>query len=458
MSGSIVRTGSGINDTVHYKSSTEDAQNTVNEWFQRGMGRPPTDAEMQKWTQSVQRDGSHTAYLDFSGKISKGDPGAERKAAGANIEASGWNGYSPLSGSEHEGEQQLPGTSTGFLKDAAPNMEAPAKKAGVLLMTLGASGGQSPNFGGGNSYAPSTTPTPGGGTPDRSVWDQLGGLIPKKTDGSWDWDKIGSMVGGGIDAYGKNRTASSNIEYQNKSIQLGRDAQTMNDQQFAAKYGMDKSAATAQVDEFNKNFGLQSSQVASAAQSRLNTAPLRDQANYIFQRSMGAPSEAFHPGSIFTGGADALNTAPTGGAATDIAAMNTAKQGYSAGAGGTHNDVDQGIVNKYANATPVTYHDPGSYTGRTTKAPGGYSPSAPASPPPANTPPIVKGPDIPATVGAPLVPAVSTTGSVPDPMDDPVTKARKLLMARMAGGMPGGPGMGAGGPPQNGSDSSSMFR
>lgn len=261
------------------------------------------------------------------------------------------------------------------------------------------------------------------------------------SSGGWNLDKLGSTASGAIDAYNKNKQFSADIAYKQKMAQLTQDAQAMNDQQFAAKYGMDKSAAKAQVDEFNQNFGLASSQVASAAQGRMNTAGVRDQSTFMLQKLLGASPTAFHGRDLLAGGADALKTPGGGGALDAIKARAAAAAAYQPGMGGVKTTVDQGIIDKYANPTGVTYNDPGSYAGKTATAAGGYTP--PTTPP--VTPPAPQVAVVPPKITDTLTPGGDTTAKPTDTSilntnamdtltdEDPATKARRLLTARLGG-------------------------
>lgn len=286
---------------------------------------------------------------------------------------------------------------------------------------------------------------------DMGIMDTIGNLGKtlaksfQNADGSWNWDKVGSTVSGAVDAVNKNKTTTSDIAYKQKMAQLTQDAQAMNDQQFAAKYGMDKSAAKAQVDEFNQNFGLASSQVASAAQGRMNTAGVRDQSTFMLQKLLGASPTAFHGRDLLAGGADALKTPGGGGALDAIKARAAAAAAYQPGMGGVKTTVDQGIIDKYANPTGVTYNDPGSYAGKTATAAGGYTP--PTTPPvtPPVTPPAPQVAVVPPKITDTLTPGGDTTAKPTDTSilntnamdtltdEDPATKARRLLTARLGG-------------------------
>ena len=220
-----------------------------------------------------------------------------------------------------------------------------------------------------------------GGASHMNILDTLGGVF-KDGSGKWDWGKIGSTASGAIGAFNKSRQTTADINNQRAILQLQRDRLAMDDREFAAKYGMDKSNAQLHIDEFNRTQGTNEGMLASGLQHNVDMAPLRDRASALLQARMsgaGAPV-AFNPRDI-TRGTNDLSRTDVGGPAATMPAMQAAAAAYTPGSGGVTTDVQKALIARFLHPTPVAYHDPGTYT-----AGGGYQPAPPVTTPPSAQP------------------------------------------------------------------------
>lgn len=87
-----------------YKTSVADATALANQWYAL-MGRAPDDKGLSHWIGEIQKDGSNTAWQNFSGSPESKAAGVVQKAA-----AQGINPVAPPAGSSFAGQAQLPGT------------------------------------------------------------------------------------------------------------------------------------------------------------------------------------------------------------------------------------------------------------------------------------------------------------------------------------------------------------
>jgi len=463
----------------NFKTSADVARAMAQQWYQMA-GRDADQAGLDHWTDEIQHDGSHTAFGNFSKGIAKDTPQAAAMLQSNANKLKQTEGVDPWQPDKNT--PQLAGTNTknlGGVLDANESWLKPLAEGALsfvpgvgpaLSAGVGAAWNYSHNHDLGKAALEGGLTYGGGkllsglggklGVP--TGWtDNLGKLMPggfagggggdttpnapASSGGNWydglldagkklvsgmTLDKAGSAISSGIDSYNKNRQTSSEIENRAKMTKLAQDQQVMNDQQFAAKYGMDKAAAKDSMDKFNANFGLTAAKDASAAQARNNTAPMRDQAQFMLQKLVGGQMAPFKGRDLYAGGADALKTPGTGGALDFAANRNAAAGMYKAGMGGVKTDVDQGIVDRYANAKPIATNDPGTYT--PPKGTGYKPPVVPPVTPPATppvTPPPVTPPVTPPPVTPPPVTPAAVSGVTGD--EDPMEKAKRFLMARL---------------------------
>jgi len=83
-----------------YKTSAGDAAALATKWYQQGLGRAPDAEGLQHWIGEIQKDGSNTAWQNFSGS-----PEVQKAGAAAKFQAAGVN---PIELTPGAG--QLPGT------------------------------------------------------------------------------------------------------------------------------------------------------------------------------------------------------------------------------------------------------------------------------------------------------------------------------------------------------------
>jgi hypothetical protein len=83
-----------------YKTSAGDAAALATKWYEQGLGRAPDAEGLQHWIGEIQKDGSNTAWQNFSGS-----PEVQKAGAAAKFQAAGVN---PIELTPGAG--QLPGT------------------------------------------------------------------------------------------------------------------------------------------------------------------------------------------------------------------------------------------------------------------------------------------------------------------------------------------------------------
>ena len=86
-----------------YKTSAQDAAALATRWYQQGLGRAPDAAGLQHWIGEIQKDGSNTAWQNFSSSPEAQQTGAAGKFAAAKV--------NPIELTPGAG--QLPGTAYG---------------------------------------------------------------------------------------------------------------------------------------------------------------------------------------------------------------------------------------------------------------------------------------------------------------------------------------------------------
>ena len=111
-----------------YKTSAADAKALASQWYQQGLGRAPDAAGLQHWISEIQKDGSNTAWQNFSGS-----PEAKQAGAAAKFAAAKTN---PIELTPGAG--QLPGTAHGAVTDVVQRNESWLKPLATgLASTLG---------------------------------------------------------------------------------------------------------------------------------------------------------------------------------------------------------------------------------------------------------------------------------------------------------------------------------
>ena len=295
-----------------YKVSAADAAAMARQWYQLAGVTDPKPSSLAWWTKQIQEDGSHTAFGNFS----KGDgddrgivlPQTLAAAAAAAKAQTGRDPWTPAQGAVNG---QLPGTNyRNQASDATRNL---GFNAGAALITAGmlAPAGSAASAGGGAGAAATSAPSAGGGSPIMGSLRSLGNIGGSGLS-------IGDIlkgVGGAASAYGN--------------------------------YTQNAAQIAERQREFNRTIGDTEGQMAAGVQSRLNTAPLADTAQYLLMSKLGAPPTAFHPRDITQpGGANNLKTPATGGAADQLAANQAASAKYTAGAGGVDTSALQLLLQK----------------------------------------------------------------------------------------------------------------
>jgi len=111
-----------------YKTSAQDAKALATKWYQQGLGRAPDAEGLQHWVSEIQKDGSNTAWQNFSGSPEATQSGAAAKFAAAKA--------NPIELTPGAG--QLPGTAHGAVTDVVQRNESWLKPlATTLASTLG---------------------------------------------------------------------------------------------------------------------------------------------------------------------------------------------------------------------------------------------------------------------------------------------------------------------------------
>lgn len=272
-----------------------------------------------------------------------------------------------------------------------------------------------------------------------SIGDAVGGAFKDKT-GNWDWGKIGSTATGALGAY--EGVQRADIEKQR--VQMEKDRMNMSDAQFQATYGMTKSNAQTNIDQFNSSDAFNKGKQAIVAQGSLDQAPLRDQAQYMLKARMGAAPAAFNPRDI-TKGTGAFAAGASGG--PDLGAVQRAAASYTPGAGGVNTDVLKEQIDKWRNPTPIQFHDPGTYTAGKGFAPAPAAPATvPAAPRTAVPSPAVPAapPALPPAPPAPVTSPPGASGGLPGgaggaggaSSGTPTDDLEELLRTRMGGSAP----------------------
>jgi hypothetical protein len=107
------------------KTSAQDAAALATRWYQQGLGRNPDPQGLAHWVSEIQKDGSNTAWQNFSNSPEPLKAGAAAKFAAAKI--------NPIELTPGAG--QLPGTAHGYLTDVVQRNESWLKPLAVTAAT-----------------------------------------------------------------------------------------------------------------------------------------------------------------------------------------------------------------------------------------------------------------------------------------------------------------------------------
>lgn len=108
-----------------YKTSAQDAAALATKWYQQGLGRAPDAAGLQHWIGEIQKDGSNTAWQNFSSSPEAQKTGAASRFAAAKV--------NPIELTPGAG--QLPGTAHGAVTDVVQRNESWLKPLAVTAAT-----------------------------------------------------------------------------------------------------------------------------------------------------------------------------------------------------------------------------------------------------------------------------------------------------------------------------------
>lgn len=142
-------------------------------------------------------------------------------------------------------------------------------------------------------------------------------VIPRKADGSVDWEKVAAAGAGGYTAYKDNQVENEKLNQMRDQTALQR--QTLEDSELGQ---------------------------ASSAEHRLNRSPIQDKATALLMSRLGMTPQAFQ-GRDPTHNVDAVYGQPSGGAAPILSAQAQAAQQYQPGQGGVSTAADEEILNKF---------------------------------------------------------------------------------------------------------------
>jgi len=420
-----------------YKTSAGDAAALATKWYEQGLGRAPDAEGLQHWVGEIQKDGSNTAWQNFSGS-----PEVQKAGAAAKFQAAGVN---PIELSPGAG--QLPGTNMKNITNTWGATLPPAvaealrvaaqaggmafgidpRVSGAILQNLGhgaidnvgdvlqrgAMGALSGAMtGGAVNGAKAGTGFMGtlGGAAKGAIGGAMnpfadssglnkaasaigagggsgGGNFGAAPDGGWNSNAGGGNNGGGtVNTSGGNSTMDyiKNLFKDTTGGDILRTAGSAiggylsNEQAQAAlaqrKAEFDQTAAQRKA-EYERTTGNSEATSAANAEQAINRAPLADKAQYQLMARMGIAPTAFKPRD-YTQGLSNIASTPTGGYGDVLDTMGGAAKSYTTGAGGINTSALSLLQNRMlANAkTPAM---PATTPART-----------PVAAPPVVTPPV----------------------------------------------------------------------
>jgi len=420
-----------------YKTSAGDAAALATKWYEQGLGRAPDAEGLQHWVGEIQKDGSNTAWQNFSRS-----PEVQKAGAAAKFQAAGVN---PIELSPGAG--QLPGTNMKNITNTWGATLPPAvaealrvaaqaggmafgidpRVSGAILQNLGhgaidnvgdvlqrgAMGALSGAMtGGAVNGAKAGTGFMGtlGGAAKGAIGGAMnpfadssglnkaasavgagggsgGGNFGAAPDGGWNSNAGGGNNGGGtVNTSGGNSTMDyiKNLFKDTTGGDILRTAGSAiggylsNEQAQAAlaqrKAEFDQTAAQRKA-EYERTTGNSEATSAANAEQAINRAPLADKAQYQLMARMGIAPTAFKPRD-YTQGLSNIASTPTGGYGDVLDTMGGAAKSYTTGAGGINTSALSLLQNRMlANAkTPAM---PATTPART-----------PVAAPPVVTPPV----------------------------------------------------------------------